>query len=169
MDNTFIFHIDSTEFKYLRKQKSLNVFCEISVYLGSIGRAYDSKHSYMTFQSFLLPVQCLLVKSCVVTAAPKLCVSSWQELCSCSWEQNSPRYRQTTFWVAPVKHYKWSTDIGHKVYIGVENVQFIRQPMLQWMCWAGGKKEEESREWGSLGRWLGDTRGRLKTSKMKRL
>ena len=47
MDNTFIFHIDSTEFKYLRKQKSLNVFCEISICLGSAGRAYDSKHSHM--------------------------------------------------------------------------------------------------------------------------
>ena len=47
MDNTFIFHIDSTEFKYLRKQKSLNVFCEISICLGSAGRAYDSKHSHI--------------------------------------------------------------------------------------------------------------------------
>ena len=47
MDTTFIFHIDSKEFKYFRKQKSLNVFCEISIYLGSAGRAYDSKHSHM--------------------------------------------------------------------------------------------------------------------------
>ena len=47
MDNTFIFHMDLTEFKYLRKQKSLNVFCEISICLGSAGRAYDSKHSHM--------------------------------------------------------------------------------------------------------------------------
>ena len=54
MDNTFIFHIDSTEFKYLRKQKSLNVFCEISICLGSAGRAYDSKHSHMFVKIVIL-------------------------------------------------------------------------------------------------------------------
>ena len=47
MDNTFIFHNDLKEFKYPRKQKSLNVFCEISICLGSTARAYDSKHSHM--------------------------------------------------------------------------------------------------------------------------
>ena len=33
MDNTFIFNIDLTELKYLSKQKSLNIFCEILVQL----------------------------------------------------------------------------------------------------------------------------------------
>ena len=47
MHNTFIFDIGFTEFKYLQKQKSLNVFCEISICLSSAGRAYVSKRRHM--------------------------------------------------------------------------------------------------------------------------
>ena len=47
MDNTFVLDIDLTEFKYLPKQKSLNVFREISNCLGSAGRAYVSKRRHM--------------------------------------------------------------------------------------------------------------------------
>ena len=47
MDNTFILDIDLTEFKYLSKQKSLNVFREISNCLSSAGRTYVSKRRHM--------------------------------------------------------------------------------------------------------------------------
>ena len=39
MGNSFFFDIDLTEWKYISKQKSLNVFREISISLGSAGRA----------------------------------------------------------------------------------------------------------------------------------
>ena len=47
MDNNFIFVIDLTELNYLLKQKSLNVFRDISICLGSAGRAYVSKRRHM--------------------------------------------------------------------------------------------------------------------------
>ena len=47
MHNTFIFDIDLTEWKYLSKQKSLNVFREISICLSWTGRAYVSKQRHM--------------------------------------------------------------------------------------------------------------------------
>ena len=47
MHNTFIFDIGFTEFKYLQKQKSLNIFREISICLSSTGRPYVSKQRHM--------------------------------------------------------------------------------------------------------------------------